>query len=126
MDTIDGYVDPATVYPMVALDFLDMRGREFSVPLIVDTGYNGEAPLSESETRGMDLVPRGMMSGETATGEIVEVNLYRCRLRLFGENREVTVGVTGSDSSLLGTLLLADCELCVNFKESLVQIRRIE
>ncbi len=38
MDTIDGYVDPAAVYPMVALDFLDMRGREFSVPLIVDAG----------------------------------------------------------------------------------------
>ena len=125
MDTIDGYVDPATVYPMVALDFLDMRGRESNIPLIVDTGYNGEALLSESETSGMDLVPRGMMSGETATGEVVEVDLYGCRLRLFDEIREITVGVTGSDSSLLGTLLLADCELNVNFKERSVRIRRI-
>ncbi len=125
MDTIDGYVDPATVYPMVALDFLDMRSREFSVPLIVDTGFNGEAILSESEVRGMDLVSRGMMSGETATGEVVEVNLYRCRLRLFDEVREIAVGVTGSESSLLGTLLLADSELDVNFRDHSVRIQRI-
>ncbi len=125
MDTIDGYVDPATVYPMVALDFLDVRGKEFNIPVIVDTGYNGEALLSESRFDEMDLVPRGMMSGETATGEVVEVDIYRCRLRLFDEIREITVGVTGSDNSLLGTLLLADCELDVNFKESSVRIRRI-
>ncbi len=81
--------------------------------------------MSGRETRGMDLVPRGMMSGETATGEVVEVDLYRYRLRLFDDIREITVGVTGSDNSLLGTLLLADCELDVNFKESSVRIRRI-
>lgn len=126
MDTINGFVDPATVYPMVALDFLDKRGEKFNIHLIVDTGFNGEALLSESATREMDLVSRGMMSGEIATGEIVEVNLYRCRLSLFDEIQEITVGVTGSDNSLLGTLLLADCELDINFKDNSVRIQQLE
>lgn len=126
MDMIDGYVDPATIYPMVALDFIDKRDEEFKIPLIVDTGYNGEALLSESASQKMNLVPRGMMSGEIATGEVVEVDLYRCRLRLFDEIKEITIGVTASDSSLLGTLLLRDCELNIGFKDNSVRIQRAE
>lgn len=74
----------------------------------------------------MNLVPRGLMSGETATGEVVEVDLYRCRLRLFDEIKEITIGVTASDSSLLGTLLLRDCELNIGFKDNSVRIQRAE
>ena len=74
---MNGCVDRATVYPEMALDFVDMRGRESNVPSSSIRGITGRPSLSDSETREMDLVPRGMMSGETAAGEVVEVHIYR-------------------------------------------------
>jgi hypothetical protein len=55
----------------------------------------------------------------------VELKLFRGKIEWFDAIREVAVGASQSDDALLGTLLLADCKLDVNFKEGSVRIEHL-
>jgi len=124
MDRIDGYVDFSTLTPMVTLKLLSNEGEEVDVPSMVDTGYNGDIILPESKINEMRLEYLGKSWGELADGDVSEMKLFKGRLKWFNADKEVLVGATRSDVALLGTLLLADCELNVNFKDNSVRIQR--
>lgn len=124
MSEISGHVDLFTNFPTISIELLNESDQRFETSVIVDTGYNGEVILPETKIQNMDLGYEGLMSGELATGEIVEVALFECRLKWFDEIREITVGSTGSDIPLLGTTLLSDCDLQISFKDGSVRINR--
>lgn len=126
MDEIDGEVDPLSTYSVVNLELLNEVDEEFGFPAIVDTGYNGEVILPESKNRETNLTFLGTIDGEVATGDVVKVEFFKCRINWFDKVKEITVGATGSDNSILGTLLLTDCELGVNFRDNSVRIQRLD
>lgn len=126
MDRIDGYVDASTLTPMVTLKLLSDYGEEFDVSSMVDTGYNGDMILPEGMINKMKLEYSGTSWGELADGAVSEMKIFKGRLRWFDTEKEILVGATRSDIALMGTLLLADCELNVNFKDSSVMIQRVE
>jgi hypothetical protein len=72
---------------------------------------------------GMEFL--GTIDTELANGEIVELELFKGRMKWFDAIREVAIGASESNDALLGTLLLADCELHINFKEGCVKIDRL-
>jgi len=125
MARIDGYVDRSTLAPFVSLSLISATDEEIEVPAIIDTGYNGEVILSEDKIREIGLEFLGTIDTELADGEIVELDLFKGKIKWFDRIQEVAVGASRSEDTLIGTLLLGDCELDVNFKEGWVKILQI-
>lgn len=122
---IEGYVDSSTFSPMVSIKLVSSEDEEVESPAIVDTGYNGEVILPENKIQEMGLEFLGTIDSELANGQIVEIELFRGRLKWFDMMREVTIGATQSDEALLGTQLLSDCELRVDFKQGKLTIDQL-
>ena len=122
---MDGYVDRSTLTPLVRLKLISARDEEIELSAIIDTVYNGEVILSENKIQEMGLEFLGTIDTELADGRIVELDLFRGRIKWFGRIQEVAVGASRSEDALLGTLLLSDCELDINFKEGWVKIEEL-
>jgi len=122
MATIDGFVDRSTLSPLVRIKMISATDEEMELPAIIDSGYNGEVILSESKIREMGLQFLGTIDAELADGEVVELELFRGRIKWFDRIQEVAIGASLSEDTLLGTLLLANCELNINFKDGSVRI----
>lgn len=125
VETIDGYVDFSRLFPMVIAKLISSANKEIELPAIVDTGYNGEVILPESKIQEMGFEFLGTIDGELANGQIVEIELFKGRLKWFDKVQEVAVGASQSDDTLLGTLLLANSELNIDFKQGQVKIERL-
>jgi len=125
MVKVDGYVDRSTLTPFVRLKLISAMDEEIELSAIIDTGYNGEVILSENKIQEMGLEFLGTIDTELADGRIVELDLFRGRIKWFGRIQEVAVGASRSEDALLGTLLLADCELDINFKDGWVKIEQL-
>ena len=122
---MDGYVDRSTLTPLVRLKLISARDEEIELSAIIDTGYNGEVILSKNKIQEMGLEFLGTIDTELADGRIVELDLFRGRIKWFGRIQEVAVGASRSEDALLGTLLLADCELDINFKDGWAKIEQL-
>lgn len=122
---MDGYVDRSTLTPLVRLKLISARDEEIELSAIIDTGYNGEVILSENKIEEMGLEFLGTIDTELADGSIVELDLFRGRIKWFGRIQEVAVGASRSEDTLLGNLLLSDCQLDINFKEGWVKIEEL-
>ena len=122
---IDGHVDFSTLSPKVRIQLISSSNEEIELPAIVDTGYNGELILPEGKVKEMGLEFLGTIDSELANGQIAEVDLFRGRINWFDAVHEVAVGASQSDDALLGTLLLADCELRVDFKQGWVRVEQV-
>jgi clan AA aspartic protease len=125
MVKMDGYVDRSTLTPFVRLKLISAMDEEIELSAIIDTGYNGEVILSENKIQEMGLEFLGTIDTELADGRIVELDLFRGRIKWFGRIQEVAVGASRSEDALLGTLLLADCELDINFKDGWAKIEQL-
>ena len=121
---IDGYVDFSTLSPIVRITLISSNSREIELPAIVDTGCNGEVILSEHRVEEMGLEFLGTIDSELANGQVVEIGLFRGRIKWFDTIQEVAIGASQSDDTLLGTLLLANCKLNLDFREGWVRVER--
>lgn len=124
LDRIEGYVDPSTLSPMVRVKLISSIDEEFEFPAIIDTGYNGEVILAEKKVQEMGLEFLGTVDSELANGQMVALKLFRGRIKWFNAIKEVAIGSSQSDDTLLGTLLLANCELNINFRQGWVLIKK--
>jgi clan AA aspartic protease len=122
---MEGYVDFSIFAPVVDIKLLSKKSEEIGLAAIIDTGYNGEILLPEDKVKEMGLDFLGTIDTELADGEVVELELFRGKIKWFDTIREIAIGASQSADTLLGTLLLADCELGVNFKNGLVRIERL-
>ena len=125
MAKIDGNVDHSTLAPYVKITVVSQTRDEIEVSAMIDTGYNGEVVLSEDKIRSLGLEFLGTIDTELADGEIVEMDLFKGWIKWFDRILEVAVGSSRSEDTLLGTLVLADCHLDINFKEGWVTIERL-
>ena len=125
MGKIDGHVDRSTLATFVKVKVVSQTDEEVELPAMIDTGYNGEVVLSEEKIRSLDLEFLGTIDTELADGEIVEMDLFKGWIKWFDRIREVAVGSSRSEDTLLGTLIVADCHLDINFKEGWVTIERL-
>jgi clan AA aspartic protease len=122
---MDGYVDRSTLTPFVRLKLISVTDEEIEMNAIIDTGYNGEVILSENKIQEMGLEFLGTIDTELADGRVVELDLFKGRIKWFGRIREIAVGASRSEDTLLGTLLLADCEVDINFKDGWTKIEQL-
>lgn len=91
------------------------RKREFQLEAIMDTGFDGDLCLpSEIAVRmGLELV--GRISLELADGTRRRRLLYRCEIDLGDETKVVSAFLTSGKDALIGTTLLSNYRLTIDF-----------
>lgn len=103
-----------------------VRGARADIELtaIVDTGFDGDLclPIEVAVPLGLELVGREPI--ELADGTQKNELLFAAQVECLGETREVTAFLTESDDPLIGTNLLSDCRLTVDFTTERVTLVR--
>lgn len=105
---------------------VDVRGtrRSVVVDAVLDTGFDGEIslPVKVAEKLGLELVGHEIF--ELADGSQTEELVFSGRATLEGKSRKVTILVSDSQDALIGTALLSDCQLMIDFSTGKVRIAR--
>ncbi len=101
-------------------------GSRASVPLtaIVDTGFDGDVcvPTGVAVSLGLELIGENQV--ELADGTVQKKLLFAGSVDFLGERRPVQIYLTDSEDALIGTSLLADCRLVVDFPAGATHVTR--
>jgi clan AA aspartic protease len=93
------------------------------IPAIIDTGFDGYVclPVDIAEKLGLELT--GRVVAVLADGSEKSDLLFSGWVELLGKRRTAEICLT-TDEALIGTGLLADCELSIDFGSGAVQLSR--
>ncbi|MBX9679183.1 MAG: hypothetical protein K2X38_10505 [Gemmataceae bacterium] len=89
----------------------------------IDTAFNGGLVIPRNLAAALDLVEVSYVEAVLADGNAVELPLFRCVIDWFGNRYETEIAGSDGKFALLGTLLLADRELRIDFKAKTVELR---
>lgn len=100
--------------PRYDVEVIGSRGS-ITVSAIMDTGFDGELclPVDLAVTLGFELI--GQRPVEFADGRREYQMVFSGLVRFLGEEKPVDLFVTNSDDALIGTELLSDCTLFIDF-----------
>jgi clan AA aspartic protease len=109
--------------PMIEVEVIGTRSTR-GVLAILDTGFDGDLslPISIAISLGVDLI--GEQAVELADGTVRDELVFAASVRLLGETRAVRIYLTRSADALVGTNLLADCDLSIRFPTGRVRLKR--
>ncbi len=91
---------------------------------IIDTGFDGDIciPTARAVQLGLELI--GEQFVELADGTERNELVFAASVRLFGQTRPVRVMLTDSEDALIGTHLLDQFRLAIEFPGGQVKLRR--
>lgn len=108
--------------PVVSIQLI-LRNRPVSFPAIIDTGFNGYLSVPRRLLVRSEWHAIGTEKFEIATGALVEQEIYLGEA-IFDGRRGPTYSVsTEAQDILIGTKLLRDKILLVNFQTKQVTIK---
>jgi predicted aspartyl protease len=104
---------------------LTLRGtRSHRIEAVLDTGFTGHLCLARRYRRLVGLVRLGMVEAELADGSRVAQAVYLGTVSFGRRLRSVLVTFTASNDSLVGTALLRDERVTIDFARGGVMVRR--
>lgn len=117
---ITGFFDESG-HPKIVLIVLGKRG-EISIRPTIDTGFDGHLclPTEIAIQLGLELV--GRLYVELADGTRQKNLVFSGTIRIGDKEKETEIILTESDDPLIGTGLLQDMELRIDFKERKVEV----
>jgi clan AA aspartic protease len=107
------------------IEVIGSRSR-VRLPAIIDMGFSDELslPTDIAVGLGLELVDRQRVV--LADGSMRTELEFSCRVQFLDEEREVNVYLTELDEALIGTALLRDCRLTIDFKKERVSLKRLK
>src|SRR5882672_7651676 len=118
---LKGIVNPRGE-PVVRIALLSSANHSQSHSAVIDTGFNGTLSLPESLIQRLGWRWIGYESYEIATGDVVREKVFVGRARWMRRIQEVDVVASHSRDILIGTRLLQESRLLVDFRKNLVRI----
>lgn len=82
----------------------------------IDTAFDGELVVSLDDIQSMQLTQAAAISATLADGTVVILETYDCFVEWFGKWRSVQVIANEGDWALLGTALLRDRQLIIDYR----------
>jgi predicted aspartyl protease len=102
---------------------LSIAGREWIAT--IDTGFNGDLELPEELSHHFSTKYAGESSTTLAGGKVIEEDLYGITFPFDGRMVEVEVAFARTEGILIGTRLLREHRLEVNFVSRTVSLERV-
>lgn len=107
--------------PVIEIGLID-NGNNATIPVVVDTGFNGAVCLSVSQIGVADLPFLFRQSTELSDGTVIEEPVFRGRILFDGEEHTVRITLTDSMDSMIGAKLLRDRTLYIDYPAKTVRI----
>ena len=112
-----------TMTPTFDLEVMGSRAR-ISVTCIIDTGFEGDICLPTALAVRLGLELTGETEVELADGTVKKQLVFGGSVRFLGQTRKIGILISDSEDALLGTALLADCRLTIDFPTGKVKLVR--
>jgi clan AA aspartic protease len=101
-------------HAMLPIPFRLPGQPDLTLEVVVDTGFTGHLALPPAAATAMGLSFLHRIPADLADDSTIEVSVYAATILWNGAERTVRVLATGR-RPLVGTALLEDCELVVQF-----------
>jgi len=88
----------------------------------IDTAFNGGLVMPRQHIERLGLKQASTARALLADGRPVDVETFTCHLEWFGDEYRTQVVATDGEFPLLGTLLLADRKLTIDYKTKTVAL----
>lgn len=104
---------------------IEIRVGTRTWPAVIDTGFNGDLELP-NESHG-EVNPQfvGVVESSLAAGQSIVENCYLVEFTFDGERRDVEATFVDSDEILVGTGMLIDHHLTIDFTAETVLLERV-
>src|SRR6266536_2252536 len=107
--------------PKIELTVIGLDDK-IKIPALVDTGFDGALMLSLPTALQIGLRLSNMVQVELADGSIKKEFVFEAKAVLDGETIPVDVLLTSSDENLVGTSLLQNQSLMIDFKRQIITL----
>ena len=107
--------------PKIELTVIGLDNK-ITVPALIDTGFNGALMLALPAALQIGLRLANMVQVELADGSIKKEFVFEAKAVLAGETIPVDVLLTSSDENLVGTALLQNQNLQIDFKNQIITL----
>src|SRR5262249_17803664 len=107
---------------------VEVIGSKDSVKLkaLIDTGFTGYVCVPSKIAQQLGLVLIGEEDYELANGQWLTQFYFEGKVRFLGKTQEVQILVSKSETAHVGTLLLADCRMSLDFATNKVRLSRVQ
>jgi clan AA aspartic protease len=92
---------------------------------IVDSGFNGDVELPEELRKPLNAKLLGSLTFNLAAGTIVEEDVYQVEIPFDGRVVKANATFADTDDVLIGTRLLRDYRLTIDFLARTVELERV-
>lgn len=93
-----------------------------SVRVWIDTAFNGGLVIPRSEIARLGSKEASSTPAVLADGQLVNLTTFTCYLQWFGNEYRTQVVANDGDFPLLGTMLLAERDLAISYKQKSVSL----
>lgn len=100
-----------------------LEGNRTEILAWIDTAFNGGLALPRNLVADLGLVEVSYVEAILADGTSVELPLFRCIIDWFGHRYETEIAASDGKFALLGTLLLAERELHIDYRAKTVGLQ---
>lgn len=120
---MNGFVDDQlrALLPVPVSATLD--GNRTEILAWIDTAFNGGLAIPRNIAANLGLVEVSYVEAILADGRSVELPLFRCIIDWFGKRYETEIAASDGKFALLGTMLLADRDLHIDYKTKTLELQ---
>jgi len=98
------------------------QGKQQPIQVWIDTAFNGGLVIPRPEVERLGLKQGTTTQAILADGNLVDLETYTCYLEWFGSVYRTQVVANDGHTPLLGTMLLADRRLVVDYRQKSVEL----
>jgi clan AA aspartic protease len=99
------------------------HGDRTEVLVWIDTAFNGGLLMPQNMIAELKLAPQASVDAILADGNSVELPMFSCFLDWFGNCYETEVASSDAKFALLGTMLLANRDLHIDYRSKSITLR---
>jgi clan AA aspartic protease len=107
--------------PKLEMTIIGLDGK-IKVPALIDTGFDGALMLSLPVALQIGLRLSNMVRVELADGSIKKEFVFEAKVILDSETIPIDVLLTSSEENLIGTALLQNQSLMIDFKSQRITL----
>ncbi len=98
------------------------KGDRTGIVVWIDTAFNGGLVIPRKQIAELGLVQESSAEAILADGQPVELETFACFLDWFGNSYETQIIANNGEFPLLGTMLLDDHRLEIDYKAKIVEL----
>ena len=98
------------------------RNNATEIAVWIDTAFNGSLVLPDAMVDSLELPQQSTAEAILAGGKKVELATFGCDIEWFGKSYVTQITTNTSEYGLLGTMLLKDQKLVVDYQAKSVTI----